>query len=215
MGIIAKLGNYIEARIFVQCLSRAGKKTVGIGMGPYRSRKALPKNMDKTVDYVEKNFGPFIVDNGLIVAVDGGITLRLSSVTSNAWGGARNLEMRDQHLKPLQKLQRLRELEIRSEYVTDKGLNYLHDLKDLKKLVLRCPFITSQGLEHLAGLTALHHLELTKRFNSIRKEDLIRWAKEKIPPLDTLILHEQVFHESELMRIDNWIYRDGAFQPMR
>jgi hypothetical protein len=139
---------------------------------------------------IKRAFGRFLTR--ISIRPDGGIALLLSSMEY--------VELKNKNLKPLQLTKRLHELEITSERVTDNGMAYLRGQTNLKTLRLNCPLLTNQGLIHLGGLASLQKLEISTRFGRIG-EDAVKKLIGDNPGLE-VVLHEEIWHEAELMKID-------------
>ena len=71
-------------------------------------------------------------------------------------------DLKDNDLKALPPLPKLREFWMGKNVVTDEGLKYLADMKDLRYLQIRGTQIQGSGLVHLAGLTKLDRLDLSE-----------------------------------------------------
>lgn len=72
----------------------------------------------------------------------------------------RSNELTDAGLEILSRNDNVQQLEIASDRVTDKGIAHLKRLKKLKRLTLECPALTAASLEELRALESLQYLTL-------------------------------------------------------
>lgn len=87
----------------------------------------------------------------------------------------RSNELTDAGLEILGRNDNIERLHIASDQVTDKGIAHLKRLKKLKRLTLECPLLTEATLEELRGLESLQELILySSQIASERGEELER-----------------------------------------
>jgi hypothetical protein len=68
--------------------------------------------------------------------------------------------VKDDDLRFLSRVPKLKELELSEAHITDAGLAHLRLLNELERLDLTAPQVTDEGLVHLRGLTNLRSLSL-------------------------------------------------------
>lgn len=118
---------------------------------------------------------------------------KLQRLTLTDWDGA----LSDECLAGLAGLTSLRELEISSTHVGDRGLRYLAKHTHLESLWLFLDCLTDAGLAHLAGLTELKVLRLARcervtgaGFRHLKKLSKLRELEARgLPIADASLVH--------------------------
>ena len=94
-------------------------------------------------------------DYGAMAAYD-----RDGNVFSLGFNPPERKDLKDEHLRSVARLERLRYLNLWGTGVTDLGMKHLAGLKDLKRLNLGGTKVTDAGLEELTGLTGLETINV-------------------------------------------------------
>jgi len=85
---------------------------------------------------------------------------RDGNVFSLGFSAPEREDLKDEHLRPVARLEQLRYLDLWGTGVTDLGMKHLAGLTGLKRLSLGGTKVTDAGLEQLTGLTNLELLSV-------------------------------------------------------